>query len=321
LTIIQGVSIIRDYKLKDCTRKEIVTSCSNRQSSIVNRQSKIMLLVLLLVLTLGWPSASAQTPAPPATPGPSATTSDYLPEAMRLLFPSAAAPLDLNNVQPPAFPGVTSALDLVSLGTLSDLRNQSGPLQPISKTLTLRLQGGIRGRIFASPPWLQPVPDRFINPKDNGELKVAIQVRQDAAQGAGLLPAQTNWGFLRVSLNGALFDYATPLLVGPPPGVKTGDTERIFGLYRQVVTTLDRQGDLGAAIGTPEHPNAGQFILGLVVDYLGESEYNTRLGEADFANRVAETLAGKDYNGDNWIGFRQEDILLGAPGWLLGRKA
>ena len=56
------------------------------------------------------------------------------------------------------------------------------------------------------------------------------------------------------------------------------------------------------------------------MDYLGEKNYSGRLSEADFAGRVAETLAEKDYNGDNWIGFRQEDILIGAPGWALGRK-
>jgi hypothetical protein len=29
-------------------------------------------------------------------------------------------------------------------------------------------------------------------------------------------------------------------------------------------------------------------------------------------------LAQKDYNRDGWVGFRPEDILLGAPGWALG---
>lgn len=239
---------------------------------------------------------------------------------MRLLFPSVAAPLELGDVQPPSFPNVTSALDLISLGTLADVRDQSAALQPLTKTLTLQLRGGVRGRIFASPPWLQPLPDRFINPKDNGELKVTVQVRQDASQGAGLLPGQTNWGLLRVSLNGAIFDYAAQVLVGPPPAVKADATERVFGLYRQVVSRLDSQGDLGAAISTPEQPNASQLVLGLVVDYLGENGYNGRLAEVDFVGRVAETLSGKDYNADSWIGFRQEDILVGAPGWALGRK-
>lgn len=231
-----------------------------------------------------------------------------------------AASLELADVQPPQFPGRALPLDLVPLGTLPDIRDQASALQPLTKTLTLQLQGGIRGRIFGSPPWLQPVPDRFINPKDSGELKVAIKVRQDASQGAGLLPGQTNWGLLRVSLNGAIFDYVTPLLVGPPPAVKASDGDKIFGIYRQVVAKLDSQGDLGAAIVTPEQTNAGQFILGLTVDYLGENSYNGRLNEANFAGRVAETLSGKDYNGDGWIGFRQEDILIGAPGWVLGRK-
>ena len=275
-------------------------------------------LGLLLMLILSLPQASAQTPPPePDAPG---STADYLSEPLRLLFPSAAAPLELADVQPPLFPSATSGFDLVALGTLSDTRSLEPALQPLTKTLTLELKGGMRGRIFASPPWLQPLPDRFINPKDSGELKVTIGVRQDASQGAGLLPAQTNWGLLRLSLNGVIFDYATPLIVGPPPTVGTGQADKVFGLYRQVVARLQTQNDIEVAIGTPERPNAAQFILGLAVDYLGENGYNNRLSETDFAGRVAETLAGKDYDKDGWQGFRQEDILLGAPGWVLGRK-
>jgi hypothetical protein len=280
-------------------------------------------LLAALLLTLSSASAQTQTPEPrPTEPAAvsTGTTSDYLSRPLRLLFPSVAAPLELADIETPLFPNGTIGFDLVPLGAMADARDQSLVLQPITKTLTLQLSGGIRGRIFASPPWLQPIPDRFVNPKESGELKVAIRVRQDASQGAGLLPGQTNWGSLRVSLNGAIFDYATPLLVGPPPLVKTGDPRRVFNLYSQVVKRLDSQGDLGAAIVTAEQPNAGQFILGLVVDYLGEDGYNGRLSEADFVGRLAETLAGKDYNGDGWIGFRQEDILVGAPGWILGKK-
>ncbi|MEI6043174.1 MAG: hypothetical protein WCS37_02165 [Chloroflexota bacterium] len=267
-------------------------------------------------------AASAQTPRPrlPEPPAPSGNTSDYLSESLRLLFPSVAAPLELADIETPLFPSSTLGFDLVPLGAIADARDLSLVLQPLTKTLTLQLKGGIRGRIFASPPWLQPIPDRFVNPKESGELKVAIQVRQDASLGAGLLPGQTNWGLLRVSLNGVIFDYATPLVVGPPPLVKTGDSRRVFDLYHQVVTRLDSRGDLAAAIVTPEQPNAGQFILGLAVDYLGENGYNGRLSEADFVGRLAETLADKDYNDDKWIGFRQEDILVGAPGWVLGKK-
>ncbi len=280
------------------------------------RFSKLLGWVVLFLLFL--PQATAQTP-PPLPPN-NGTTSDYLPEGIQLLFPSAAASLDLSEIQNPFFPTSTNGFDMLSLGAATDARATGPILKPLTKNLTLQLKGGVRGRIFASPPWLQPLPDRFINPKDSGELKVAIQARQDAAQGAGLLPAQTNWGRLRLALNGAIFDYAVQVIVGPPPAPEANDAIKVFGLYRQIVAKLDSQGDLKAAITTPEQPNAAQFILGLVVDYLGENRYNNRLTETDFAGRVAETLAGKDYNADNWIGFRQEDILLGAPGWLLGKQ-
>jgi hypothetical protein len=258
--------------------------------------------------------APTQLPANPTAPPPTATgstTGDYLSESLRLLFPAAPASLEWANLEAPIFPSDTPTFDLVSLGILK-------AATPPTKTLTLDLGGGVRGRLFAQPPWLSPLPDRFINGSGNGRLQVNLNVRQDAGQAAGLLPGQTNWGHLLLSLNGTLFDYAVPLIVEPPPAIKREDGPRVFALQHEIAERLDSQGDLAAFIGSPAYPNAGQVALGLAVDYLGENEYNQRLGRADFSGRVAEMLAQKDYNRDGWVGFRPEDILLGAPGWALG---
>jgi hypothetical protein len=295
---------------------------SNRPARVrrLTRAGLLLGLVfgLAAVLYIARPAA-AQT-APPTNaptsqttqPAADGTTSDYLGESLRLLFPSAPASLEWANLEAPIFPSNTPTFDLVSLGIL-----KSG--SPLTKTLTLELGGGLRGRLFAQPPWLNPVPDRFINGSGSGRLEVKLNVRQDAGQGAGLLPAQTNWGHLLLSLNGTLFDYAVPLIVEAPEAIKREDGEKVFGLQREIADRLDSQGDLDAFIGSPTYPNASQLALGLAVDYLGENEYNQRLGRADFINRVAELLGQKDYNGDGWMGFRTEDVLLGAPGWALGR--
>lgn len=283
-------------------------------------------LLLGLAFLLSCPAAAQTTPLPtvPATPSPptpgtqaaaaDGATGDYLSEPLRLLFPAAPASLEWANLEAPIFPSNTPTFDLLSLGILKSAA-------PPNKTLTLNLGGGVRGRLFAQPPWLNPLPDRFINGSGNGQLQVKLNVRQDAGQGAGLLPAQTNWGHVLLSLNGTLFDYAVPLIVEPPPAIKREDGDRVFALQRAIADRLDSQGDLDAFIGSPAYPNASQVALGLAIDYLGENEYNQRLGRADFTNRVAEMLGQKDYNGDGWIGFRPEDILLGAPGWALGRQA
>ncbi len=281
----------------------------------------ILALSLLLLLSLN--SVSAQTtptpnPQPPTPSAPPAdgSTSDYLSDSLRLLFPAVPASLELGDTEQPIFPSDAPGSDLLALGVLPDLAANS---TSITRTITLDLGGGIRGRVFADPAWLYPIPSRFINPKDRGKLQIVVTVRQDAGQGAGLLPAQTNWGRLRLSLNGALFDYAAPLVVGSPK-VGRNEGDRVFDLHRQVATRLDAQGDLDSFIGTPTYPNASQLALGLAVDYLGENQYNQRLNEADFVGRVAETLSQKDYNNDGWVGFKPEDILLGAPGWALGKK-
>lgn len=309
------------------------------------------LVLVLLAGTLGWPlSTQAQadptttpaaptdqaTPATPNAPGPTpgqlaptatpaatqstqpadGATGDYLSESLRLLFPAAPASLDWNGLAAPIFTSDTPAFDFVSLGLL-----KFGDSAPLSKTFTLNLGGGVRGRLFANPPWLNPVPDRFVNGGGNGQLTVNLNLRQDPGQGAGLLPAQTNWGHLLLSLNGTMFDYAVPLVAEGPPAVKSEDGEQVFTLQKEIADRLDGQGDLDAFIGSPRYPNAGQIALGLAVDYLAEPAYNTRLARSDFVDRVAEMLGQKDYNNDGWIGFRPEDILLGAPGWALGQPA
>lgn len=294
------------------------------------RRAGFRLLVGLMVVTwLLWPglSTAQTTPTPEATSGPTTepatqpgqsngATSDYLSESLRLLFPSAPASLDWNNLEAPIFSSDTPTFDLVSLGIL-----KSSSATPLSKSFTLDLGGGVRGRIFAQPPWLQPVPDRFINGSGNGRLEIKLNLRQDPGQGAGLLPAQTNWGHLLLSLNGTLFDYAVPLIAEAPAAIKREDGDKVFALQKEIADRLDGLGDLDAFIGSPAYPNASQTALGLAVDYLGESEYNQRLARADFTDRVAEMLGQKDYNGDGWIGFKPEDILLGAPGWALGHQA
>lgn len=270
------------------------------------------------LLALPGETSAQTTPAPTAAPVQSGqadgATSDYLSESLRLLFPAAPASLDWANLEAPIFPSNTPTFDLLSLGIL-----KSGSPTPLTKTLTLDLGGGVRGRIFAQPPWLNPVPDRFINGSGTGRLEIILNVRQDSGQGAGLLPAQTNWGHLLLSLNGTLFDYAVPLIVEAPLAIQREDGDKVFALQREIADRLDGQGDLGAFIGSPAYPNASQLALGLAVDYLGESEYNQRLARTDFTNRVAEMLGQKDYNRDGWVGFRPEDILLGAPGWALGQ--
>ncbi len=261
-------------------------------------------------------AGSAQTPPPENKPD--AATSDYLADPLRLLFPSAPASLDLSNTDQAIFANGTPGFDLFALGVLSSA--ESTTTTALTKTLTLELGGGFRGRVFASPAWLDPLPDRFINPQGQGKLQIEVKVRQDAGQGAGLLPGQTNWGRLLLSLNGTLFDYAVPLLVPAPNGVGRAEGEGVFTLYRHLTARLDAQGDLDALIGSPAFPNGGQFALGLIVDYLGEKEYNGRLPQLQFLDRVAETLAAKDYNADGWIGFKPEDVVIGAPGWALGKK-
>jgi hypothetical protein len=279
--------------------------------------AKLLIGFLLLLIVLS-PTATAQTTPAPTTPPVTlqdGSTSDYLPDALRLLFPAAPASLTITDVQSPLFPSDAPGFDIVPMGVLTDVN------QTLTRTLSLELAGGIRGRIFARPAWLAPVPNRFINPAGVGKLDVTVRVRQDAGQGAGILPGQTNWGRLLLSLNGVLFDYGVPVIVPPPARIGRDDAERVFGLHREIATQLDAQGDLEAFIGSPDFPNGGQFALGLVVDYLGENEYNGRLSRADFVNRVTETLSRKDYNGDGWLGFKTEDIVLGAPGWLLGKAA
>ncbi len=282
--------------------------------------SKIGLILLLCSLIIAGPAA-AQSPlageidqAP--LPG-SASTGDYLSEPLRLLFPAAPASLELKDVKAPIFASDTPGYDFFSLGILPDPSRISSPL---TKTITLDLGGGFRGRIFARPPWLSPLPDRFINPTSAGKLQVAVTVRQDAGQGAGLLPGQTNWGHLLLSLNGVLFDYTVPLTVGNPVRVGRDNGDQVFELYRQITAQLDKLGDLETLIGTTIYPDGGQLALGLIVDYLGENQYNQRLPATEFVNRVCETLAQKDYNNDGWLGFKPEDIVLGAPGWALGQK-
>ncbi|HEX2911445.1 MAG TPA: hypothetical protein VH186_11590 [Chloroflexia bacterium] len=294
-----------------------------RTGVALSRRAGFALLALLVIMVSNGSSVQAQsTPQPTGTPpnqsspASDGSTSDYLDNSLRLLFPAAPASLDMAGVEQPVFPSGTPSFDLFSLGTLSSL----GGATPVTKTLSLELGGGVRGRIFANPPWLYPLPDRFINPAGNGRLLVTIGVRQDAGQGAGLLPGQTNWGSLKLALNGYLFEYSVPLVVGPPSSIGRDSGEAVFALQREIAARMDGQGDLDAFIGSPAYPNAGQVALGLAVDYLGEKEYNQRLKRADFVERVAETLARKDYNGDGWIGFRPEDILSGAPGWALGQK-
>jgi hypothetical protein len=290
--------------------------------------------LLALVAILGLPGATQAQNDPTATPPPTVSTtppvsppaqtaqpadgatSDYLSESLRLLFPAAPASLDWNGLQEPIFTSDTPGFDMVSLGIL-----KFGDSTPLTKTFTLNLGGGVRGRLFATPPWLSPVPDRFVNPGGNGQLNVSLNLRQDPGQGAGLLPAQTNWGHMLLSLNGVMFDYAVPLIAEGPPAIKTEDGDRVFALQKEIADRLDSQGDLDAFIGSPRYPNAAQVALGLAVDYLGEPEYNRRLARTDFTGRVAEMLSQKDYNHDGWIGFRPEDILLGAPGWALGQPA
>ena len=270
------------------------------------------------------PGAPADTPpaatpsGAPGQPGQPAdgATSDYLSESLRLLFPAAPASLDWNGLDAPIFTSDTPTFDLVSLGIL-----KFGDPAPLTKTFTLNLGGGMRGRLFAAPPWLNPVPDRFVNASGNGQLTVNLNMRQDAGQGAGLLPSQTNWGHLLLSLNGTLFDYAVPLIAEGPPAIKSEGGDKVFALQKEIADRMDSQGDLDAFIGSPAYPNASQIALGLAVDYLGEPEYNQRLARNDFTGRVAEMLGQKDYNNDGWIGFRPEDILLGAPGWALGQPA
>jgi hypothetical protein len=270
--------------------------------------------VALLILFLAAPSAFAQTAPDPSDP----TTSDYLPAPVQLLFPSLPATYPVEEVLPPLFGSGATGFDIISLGAIPGPEGATGT--PVTKTLNLKLTGGVKGRIFSSPSWLKPDPDRFVNIKGEGELKVNITVRRDAGQGAGILPGQTNWGHMRVVLNGAVFDYSAQLVVGTPAAVNKDSGDKVFNLYRQVLARLDKQGDVGAIIGTPLYPNAGQTALGLAVDYLGEKGYNGKMTEEDFALRVAEMLAEKDYNTDGWSGFKPEDILIGAPGWALGKK-
>lgn len=292
--------------------------------------------LLALVAILGLPGATQAQSDPAGTPTPPVTvsatpqaappsqagqaadgaTSDYLSESLRLLFPAAPASLDWNGLAAPIFTSDTPGFDMVSLGILN-----FGNSAPLTKTFTLNLGGGMRGRLFAAPPWLNPVPDRFVNTGGNGQLTVNLNLRQDPGQGAGLLPAQTNWGHMLLSLNGVMFDYAVPLIAEGPPTITTGEGDKVFALQKEIADRMDSQGDLDAFIGSPRYPNASQTALGLAVDYLGEPEYNQRLARADFVGRVAEMLGQKDYNKDGWIGFRPEDILLGAPGWALGQPA
>ncbi|MEI7554434.1 hypothetical protein [Candidatus Chlorohelix sp.] len=277
----------------------------------MSRYAGWVILILLVLFVPPILSNSQETQTDPAT-------SDYLPQPLQLLFPSLPASFSTEEVLPPNFDRNSPSFDLISMGTIPSPDAATGT--PLTKTLTLQLNGGIKGRIFSSPLWLSPIPDRFVNLSGNGELKVAISVKRDAAQGAGILPGQTNWGRMRLVLNGAIFDYSVQLLVGTPNKVVSSSSDRIFGLYRQIVAKLDAQGNMAAIIATPTFPNAGQTALGLIVDYLGENGYNQRMSEADFSGRIAETLSEKDYNGDGWVGFKPEDIVIGAPGWALGRK-
>lgn len=275
-------------------------------------------VLLLMLVSVGQLHAQTATPSPTAAPiqgnRTDGATSDYITDSLRLLFPSAPASLIISDVELPILPTDAPTFDLLPMGTLVEAN------PTLTKTLNLELGGGIRGRVFANPPWLYPLPDRFINPQGTGRLQILVSVRQDAAQGAGLLPGQTNWGKLLLSLNGSLLEYAVPLVVAPPPKITRDSGTLIFSLHKEILSRLDAQGDIEAFIGTPAIPNGSQFVLGLIVDYLGEDQYNQRLAQADFVNRVTETLAQKDYNNDGWVGFKPEDILVGAPGWALGRK-
>lgn len=237
---------------------------------------------------------------------------------MRLLFPSLPASLELGDVTEPYFPGALSA-DYLSLGTLSDPDSFSSGVQPVTKTVSFNFSGGVRGRVFSNPAWLEVTPSYFANRSGRGQLTSVVNVKQDAAEGAGLLPAQRNWGRMQIALNGYVFDYAATVLVGAPKNVTSSDGPKVFQLYQQIVSDLDKHGDLSAAIGTVAHANGSQFALGLVVDYLGQNEYDHRMSETDFADRVAETLAEKDYDKNGWVGFSSQDILQGAPGWVLGK--
>jgi hypothetical protein len=275
----------------------------------------LFLLYLVSSLLLATSDSNAAIPVAQVTP----ETSDYLSLPFRLLFPSLPANIELLDVTDPAFPNVFQGSDYLSLGTLSDPDTNNG-IQPITKTISFNFKGGVRGRVFSSPAWLSVVPNYFANRNGKGTLDSVVSVREDAAKGAGLLPAQRNWGEMQVELNGFVFDYASSVLVGSPKNFKASQNDKVFELYHQVVNLLDRQGALVAAVGTVDYPNGSQFALGLIVDYLGEGEYSRRLAESDFTLRVAETLAGKDYNNDGWIGFTQADLLLGAPGWVLGHS-
>jgi len=280
---------------------------------------KDCLFVLSLGLLLSVASSiatAAPVPAPPAQTSPE--TADYMSLSLRLLFPSLPANLELSDITDPAFTNFTSGTDYLPLGTLSDPDTMLGSVQPITKTLSFNFKGGVRGRVFSNPAWLSVIPNYFANRNGKGQLDSIVSVRQDAAKGAGLLPAQRNWGQLRIVLNGFVLDYATTVLVGPPKNFMVDKGAKVFDLYHQILSQLDQRGDLGAAIGTQSHSNGSQFALGLVTDYLGENEYSQRMSEADFANRVAEVLSDKDYGGDGWVGFTKADVLIGAPGWVLG---
>lgn len=273
----------------------------------------------LLLLFLG--SLTSSGAAPPLAPISQAApeTADYLGSSLRLLFPSLPANIELQDVTEPDFPSNTLSTDYFPLGVLSNLYSAADGVQPITKTLQFNFKGGVRGRIFSYPAWLAATPNYFANRNGQGQLDSVVGVRQDAATGAGLLPAQQNWGQMQIELNGFVFDYSATVLVGSPKNVTKDSGDNVFKLYNQILGLLDQHGDISSAIGTVAHPNGSQFALGLVVDYLGESEYDHRMSEADFESRVAETLAEKDYNNDAWIGFTKQDILVGAPGWVLGR--
>ncbi len=276
----------------------------------------LALSLAMLLLVASSNASAAPLSTPPAQTSPE--TADYMSLSLRLLFPSLPANLELSDITDPAFTNFTSGTDYLPLGTLSNPDTTQDGVQPITKTLSFNFKGGVRGRVFSSPAWLSVIPNYFANRNGKGQLDSIVSVRQDAAKGAGLLPAQRNWGQLRIVLNGFVLDYATTVLVGPPKNFVGDKGAKVFALYHQILGQLDQRGDLGAAIGTLAHPNGSQFALGLVTDYLGENEYNQRLSEADFANRVAEVLSDKDYGGDGWVGFTKDDVLIGAPGWALG---
>ena len=268
------------------------------------------------LLVVGSTATAAPVVAPPAQTSPE--TADYLSLSLRLLFPSLPANLELSDITDPAFTNFTSGTDYLPLGTLSDPDNTQAGVQPITKTLSFNFKGGVRGRVFSNPAWLSVIPNYFANRNGKGQLDSIVSVREDAAKGAGLLPAQRNWGQLRIVLNGFVLDYATTVLVGPPTSLGADKGAKVFELYHQMLGQLDQHGDLGVAISSQAHPNGSQFALGLVTDYLGENEYNQRMSETAFVNRVVEVLSDKDYNGDGWVGFTKDDVLIGAPGWILG---